>query len=176
MIRIKSLQVLILLVAFLLPSCVAEHPIPEPTSALRGETTVTPSIDFQSLITPGSIETPTVANPLVPIMAKTPGVLDCADIVKAHKESTSTEWEATKISLRGSGYFYTGKVYSVTETDVVHLSGGECHATLHHVPHDIATGLSKGELVEGFGVILNISFYLGEDIDIEVNPDKLFTR
>ena len=109
-------------------------------------------------------------------ITETPGVLDCSDIVKAHGENNADEWEGQKIALRGSGFYYTGKVNTVTETHVVHLSGDLCHATLHHVPHDVVLGLKKGQYVEGYGTVKNISFYLGEDIDIEVNPDLLFVR
>jgi tetratricopeptide (TPR) repeat protein len=107
---------------------------------------------------------------------KTPGVLDCSDIVKSHKESPEDVWEKTKILLRGSEMYYTGRVNSVTETDIVHMTGSLCHITLHHVPHEIAINLSRGQLIEGYGIIKNINFSRGEDIDIDVNPDLLFVR
>ncbi len=112
----------------------------------------------------------------LPAIQKTPGVLDCSDILKAHRESTSEEWEKTKILWRGSEIYYSGNVYAVTETDVVHLSGALCHATLHHVPHDVAITLTKGQQIEGYGTIKNISYFLGEDVDVEVNPELLIVR
>jgi len=112
----------------------------------------------------------------MPTIPKTPGVLDCSDIVKAHKESTTVQWEGAKILLRGSEIYYTGIVNTITETDIVHLTGSLCHATLHLVPHDIAVTLSRGQQIEGYGIIKSISYYRGEDIDIDVNPDLLFVR
>jgi hypothetical protein len=61
-------------------------------------------------------------------------------------------------------------------SDIVHLSGSLCHPTLHNVPHEIAITLSKDQLIEGYGIIKNINYSLGEDIDIEVNPDLSFKR
>jgi hypothetical protein len=56
------------------------------------------------------------------------------------------------------------------------MSGSLCHPTLHNVPHEIAITLSKDQLIEGYGIIKNIIYSLGEDIDIEVNPDLSFKR
>jgi hypothetical protein len=120
--------------------------------------------------------TPTAPRTPVQTVAKTPGVIDCSDIVKAHNESTTVQWERSKILLRGGEIYYTGIVNTVTETDVVHLIGSLCHATLHHVPHEIAINLSRGQQLEGYGTIKNISFYLGEDVDIDINPDLLIVR
>jgi hypothetical protein len=111
-----------------------------------------------------------------PAITGTPGVLNCTDIVDAHKASTAKEWEATKTSYRGREIYYLGTVYSVTEKDAVHMSGTLCHFTLHHVPHEIAVNLSHGQFVEGYRTILNINYYLGEDIDIEANPELIFMR
>jgi len=105
-----------------------------------------------------------------------PGVLDCSDIVKAHKESTNEQWEKTQILLRGSEMYYNGTVNAVTETDAVHMTGSLCHPTLHHVPHEIALNLSNGQQIEGIGIIQNITFTRGEDIDLDVIPDLLFVR
>jgi hypothetical protein len=102
--------------------------------------------------------------------------LDCLDVVKAHKESTDAQWEEKKMILRGSEIYYAGSVFAVTEHDEVHLTGSLCHATLHHVPHEIAIQLSKDQYIEGYGTITSIGFNRGEDIDIEVNPDLLFVR
>jgi hypothetical protein len=124
----------------------------------------------------GGSTTPAIPTTPVPTVVKTPGVLDCSDIVKAHKESTTVQWEGAKILLRGSEIYYTGIVNTFTETDIVHLTGGLCHATLHLVPHDIAITLSRGQQIEGYGTIKSISYYRGEDIDIDINPDLLFVR
>lgn len=112
----------------------------------------------------------------IPHIPQTPGVLDCAAIVQAHQDSTAEDWGGAKLLLRGSEFYYTGRVTSVTETDAVHMSGSLCHITLHNVPHDVAVSLTKGQLIEGYGTIASISYYLGEDVDVEVNPDLLFVR
>jgi hypothetical protein len=120
---------------------------------------------------------PAIASPKITLTPQpTPGVLDCAEIVKAHSESTAADWEGAKILLRGAEYYYTGTVFSVTEHDEVHLTGSLCHATLHHVPHEIAITLSHGQFIEGYGTIASIGFNRGEDVDIEANPDLIFVR
>ena len=122
----------------------------------------------------GGSTIPAIPTTPVPTVVKTPGVLDCSDIVKAHKESTTVQWEGAKILLRRSEIYYTGIVNTVTGTDIVHLTGGLCHATLHLVPHNIAITISRRQQIEGYGTIKSISYYRGEDIDI--NPDLLFVR
>jgi len=112
----------------------------------------------------------------IPPIPQTPGVLDCKAIVKAHQCSTAEDWGGAKLLLRGSEFYYTGRVTSVTEMDVVHMSGSLCHITLHNVPPDVAVELSKGQLIEGYGTIASIGYYLGEAVDVEVNPDLLFVR
>jgi hypothetical protein len=173
-IRIKSFQITLLFVAMIATSCQAGDISSRQTIDSRDEKTVLPSItspfDDSTVITdvPHPTRTPVTDIP------KTPGVLDCSDIVKAHQESTDVEWEGAKILLRGSEFYYAGLVYAVTENDEVHLTGSMCHATLHHVPHEIAINLSNGQYIEGYGTIASVGFNRGEDVDIEVNPDLLF--
>jgi tetratricopeptide (TPR) repeat protein len=104
------------------------------------------------------------------------GMLDCFDIVRTHKESTNEQWDKTRILLRGSEMYYNGTVNAVTETDVVHMTGSLCHPTIHLVPHEIAVTLSNGQIIEGIGIIRNITFSRGEDIDLDVLPELLFVR
>jgi tetratricopeptide (TPR) repeat protein len=104
------------------------------------------------------------------------GMLDCSDIVRAHRESTNEQWEKLKILLRGNMMYYNGTVNAVTETDVVHMTGSLCHPTIHRVPHEIAINLSNGQIIEGFGIIRNIAFSRGEDIDLDVIPKLLLVH
>jgi hypothetical protein len=150
------------------------YPTYTPKPLIRFEVTrvvwVTPIHTFTHQFTPTMTSTP------MPTIPKIPEALDCSDIGKAHKESTTEERERVKTLLRGRVFYYTGTVNTVTEIDAVHLQGSLCHATLHHVPHEIAINLSKGQQIEGYGTILSIGEYLGEDIDLEANPDLIFVH
>jgi hypothetical protein len=157
-------------------SCTAEYLSSKPTIDVNGEMKASPSATQEQRISIEATSTQRANQNQVPSLGKTPGVLECSDIVNAHQNATPDQWEAQKILLRGMEIYYRGTVYSVTETDAVHMSGSLCHATLHHVPHQIAVNLSHGQVIEGYGTILNINYYLGEDIDIEVNPDLIFVR
>jgi hypothetical protein len=174
--RIKLLDLPFILLTGILASCSIEPLSSQQSADLKPGVTVFSSTSSK----PGSGTenpiTPQPANSSMPNLSQTQGVLDCAEIANAHKESSAKEWEAIKNSYRGQEMYYTGTVYSVTETDAVHMSGSLCHATLHHVPHEIAVNLSHGQFIEGYGTILNINYYLGEDVDIEVNPDLIFVR
>jgi hypothetical protein len=176
MTRIKSFPVVLLWVTLISTSCKTEVFPPRQTMDLREERTALPSFTSRSRYTADRTDTPHPTRTPMPTIPKTPGVLDCSDIVKAHKESNSVQWDGEKILLRGREYYYTGTVNSVTDNGEVHLSGSLCHATLHLVPHEIAINLSRGQLIEGYGTIKSISYYLGEDVDIDANPDLLFVR
>ena len=176
MIRIKSFEIMVLFVTLFSTSCQTEAPAARQKVDLMEARTVTPSLTSQLSYTPNLTPTPHPTRTSMPPIPKTPRVLDCSDIVKVHKESTTLEWEKAKILLRGREMYYTGIVNAVTETDAVHMTGSLCHATLHHVPHEIAINLSNGQQIDGYGTIKNINFARGEDIDIEVNPDLLFVR
>lgn len=160
--RVRSF--LLIMVIILFTSCAKAHS----GDSLPSQIPQTQAV--QSASTPNHTPVPT------PTISKTPGVLECSEIVKAHQENTDLQWQGEKILLRGKEYYYSGKVFSVTEHDEVHLTGSLCHATLHQVPHEIAINLTKGQLIEGYGTIKSIGFYRGEDVDIEVNPDLLFVR
>jgi hypothetical protein len=172
----NSLLIIVLLLAINLASCKTLNLTSSQNTNLSEESTVLPSLTQSISDTPDKTVTPPPASNTLPAIRKTPGVLDCADIVKAHSESTAMDWEGEKMLLRGREFFYTGSVFAVTESDAVHLTGSLCHATLHHVPHEIAVMLSHGQLIEGYGTIASISFFRGENVDIEVNPDLLFVR
>jgi hypothetical protein len=176
MTREKYIVIVLLAVIFSSTSCQTEYLASRQIVDLIEARTVTPSLTSHPPYTASETTTPHPTYAALPPITKTPGVLYCADIVKAHQESTKVEWEKTKLLLRGSEMYYIGKVNSVTKTDAVHMTGSLCHVTLHHVPHEIAINLSNGQQVEGYGTISNINFSRGEDIDIEVNPDLLFVR
>lgn len=174
--RKELLQILILLLTLILASCKTTNITSSQNINFAEEKTALPSLTQSLGDRPDKTVVPPTTSSTLPDPHKTPGVLDCADIVKAHSENSMEEWEKTKMLLRGSEFYYIGSVFSVTEHDEVHLTGSLCHATLHHVPHEITVTLPHGQLVEGYGTIASISFFRGEDIDIEVNPDLLFVR
>jgi hypothetical protein len=159
-------RVFICLLALILAACSAQDLPLQQATDFSSDQTVAPAFTNTAIASPEKTLTP----------PPTPGVLDCADIVKAHSESTAIDWEGAKILLRGAEYYYTGTVFSVTEHDEVHLTGSLCHVTLHYVPHEIAVTLSHGQFIEGYGTIASIGFNRGEDVDIEANPDLIFVR
>jgi hypothetical protein len=159
-------RVFICLLALILAACSAQDLPLQQATDFSSDQTVAPAFTNTAIASPEKTLTP----------QPTPGVLDCADIVKAHSESPAADWEGAKILLRGAEYYYTGTVFSVTEHDEVHLTGSLCHVTLHHVPHEIAVNLAHGQLIEGYGTIASIGFNRGEDVDIEANPDLIFVR
>jgi hypothetical protein len=170
------IRVFICLLAPILVSCTSQGLSSQQTADFSPHQTVSPAFTSAMTVSPDKTVAPQATPSLMPAIRKTPGVLDCADIVKAHSESTAADWEGAKILLRGGQYYYTGTVFSVTEHDEVHLSGSLCHVTLHHVPHEIAVNLSHGQFIEGCGTIASIGFNRGEDVDIEANPDLIFVR
>jgi hypothetical protein len=176
MIRNKSVEIVLMFVALISTSCKTWYVTPFQAKELSLERTVLPLSTGQSSNAAETTDTPLPTRKVIPTIPKTPGVYDCSDIVYLHKESTPEQWEQAKNLLKGSMIYYTGTVNVVTETNVVHMTGSMCHPTLHNVPHEISINLSRGQLIEGYGTIKNISSYLGEDIDIEVNPDLLFVR
>jgi hypothetical protein len=176
MIRIRSFGFAALFVTLLFTACKSEYPAYGTTAAFGAERPTIASTAGCPCSTADITDKLQPTQPAIPTIAKTPGVLDCADIVKAHKESTDLQWEGEKMRLRGSEIYYVGTVFAVTEHDEVHLTGSLCHATLHHVPHEISIQLTKGQYIEGYGTITSVGFNRGEDIDIEVNPDLLFVR
>jgi hypothetical protein len=176
MIPIKSFQIVLLLLALIATSCKTVELTPRQTMVLPEERTDLSSFASTLTYTPELTYTSYPTRTPMPTISKTPGVLDCSAIVKAHSESTLVDWEGTKMLLRGSEIYYEGSVFAVTEHDEVHLTGSLCHATLHHVPHEIAIELSIGQYMEGYGTIASIGFNRGEDVDIEVYPDLLFVR
>jgi hypothetical protein len=159
-------RVFICLLALILAACSAQDLPLQQATDFSSDQTVAHAFTNTAIASPEKTLTP----------PPTPGVLDCADIVKAHSESTAIDWEGAKILLRGAEYYYTGTVFSVTEHDEVHLTGSLCHVTLHYVPHEIAVTLSHGQFIEGYGTIASIGFNRGEDVDIEANPDLIFVR
>jgi hypothetical protein len=160
------LRVFICLLALILVSCSTQDLPFRQVTDFSPDQTVSPAFSSTAIASPDKTVTP----------QPTPGVLDCADIVKAHSECTAADWEGAKLLLRGAEYYYTGTVFSVTEHDEVHLTGSLCHVTLHHVPHEIAVNLSHGQFIEGYGTIASIGFNRGEDVDVEANPDSIFVH
>jgi hypothetical protein len=137
-------RVFICLLALILAACSAQDLSLQQATDFSSDQTVSPAFTNTAIASPEKTLTP----------QPTPGVLDCADIVKAHSESPAADWEGAKILLTGS----------------------LCHVTLHHVPHEIAVNLAHGQLIEGYGTIASIGFNRGEDVDIEASPDLIFVR
>lgn len=172
----KAFQVFILLLVLILTSCKTQQLPSGQMTDFSEDQTASATLSHATTLSPDKTIIPQSTPSSFPAVRKTPGVLDCADVVKAHSESTDSDWEGAKMLLRGTEFYYTGTVFSVTEHDEVHLTGSLCHTTLHHVPHEIAVNLSHGQFIEGYGTIASIGFNRGEDVDVEANPDLIFVR
>jgi hypothetical protein len=113
---------------------------------------------------------------ITPRPTKIPGVLECRDIISTHEGMTDMQWEEYKQSIQGKQIYFSGVVSQVHDDGSVFM-GEDCGITLYRVPHDIAIALNKGQLLEGYGTIQNVSYFLlGVLIDININPDLLIVR
>ncbi|OGO31203.1 MAG: hypothetical protein A2Z16_11040 [Chloroflexi bacterium RBG_16_54_18] len=123
---------------------------------------------------PTKISLPTVN--LLP--TKIPGVLECADIDRAHEELTDLVWEAYKNSIEGEKIYFSGKVEQVyDDAGVVLAFDNLCGTTLDNIPYDIAIKLSKGQHLEGYGTIENLAYLIDHvELEITINPELLIVR
>jgi hypothetical protein len=127
--------------------------------------------------------TPTIPtnNPLPTVTSlppKMPGVLECADIDRAHEELTDLVWEAYKSSIEGEKIYFSGKVEQVyDDASVALVFDNICGTTLDNIPYDIAIKLSKGQHLEGYGTIKIVAYFIDHvTLEITVNPDLLMMR
>lgn len=109
---------------------------------------------------------------------KIPGVLECADIVRAHAELTDSVWEAYKSSIEGKKIYFSGKVEQVYDDDGVALAFDNlCRTTLDNIPSYITIKLSKGQHLEGYGTIKNLAYLIDHvELVIRINPESLIIR
>ena len=123
---------------------------------------------------PTNIPLPTVTS----LPTKMPGVLECADIDRAHEELTDLVWEAYKSSIEGEKIYFSGKVEQVYDDARVGLVfDNKCGTTLENIPYDISIKLSKGRHLEGYGTIKNVIYSINHvTMEITVNPDLLIVR
>lgn len=123
---------------------------------------------------PTTIPLPTVNS----LPTKVPGVLECADIDRAHKELTDLVWEAYINSIEGEKIYFSGKVEQVYDDARVALAlDNLCRTTLDNIPSDTAIKLSKGQHLEGYGKIKNLAYLIDHlELVITINPELLIVR
>jgi hypothetical protein len=124
--------------------------------------------------TPTDIPLPTVNS----LPTKIPGVLECADIDRAHEELNDSVWEAYKNSIEGEKIYFSGMVEQVYDDGSIALVFNNiCETTLDNIPYEMAIKLSKGQHLEGYGTIKNLAYLIDHvELDITINPELLIVR
>jgi len=127
--------------------------------------------------------TPTIPTniPLLTVTSlptKMPGVLECADIDRAHEELADLVWEAYKSSIEGEKIYFSGKVEQVyDDASVALVFDNMCETKLDNIPYDISIKLSIGQNLEGYGTVKNVAYFIDHvTLEITVNPDILLVR
>ena len=123
---------------------------------------------------PTNISLPTVNS----LPTTIPGVLECADIDRAHEELTDLVWEAYKSSIEGEKIYFSGKVEQVyDDASVVLVFDNICETTLDNIPYEMAIKLSKGQHLEGYGTIKNLTYLIDHvELVITINPELIIVR
>jgi hypothetical protein len=93
-----------------------------------------------------------------------PGVLVCSDIVTAHEGMTSSQWKEYISTIKGKEIFFSGNYGKAFANGSVAVDNdvntGSCGFTLYGVPHDIAIGITKGQQLEGYGILTDAEWFV----------------
>jgi hypothetical protein len=109
----------------------------------------------------------------------TPGVLQCADILRAKEGQTDSQWEEYTQSVLGKEVYFSGEVdhiFSMTN-HVGLVYDNTCGTELYNIPDEKLNNISEGQHLEGYGTIKDVSNFADlVRLKINVNPDLLIIR
>lgn len=74
-----------------------------------------------------------------------------------HDKSTDLQWDAYKDEVRGRNIYFSGEVYQVYEDYSAGIStNDDCGNIIYKIPPEIASSLTKGQHIAGFGTVRNM--------------------
>lgn len=151
--------------------------IPGPTYTLGPTNTPEPTYTPSPTYTPLPTNTPVPTNTSSPTAF--PNLITCDEIVAKHDSATDIQWQDYKDKVRGMNYHFSGEVRQVYDNNSVSISSDDarCGTTVYSVPRDIAIGLSKGQHIEGYGTIKDLSWFLWvATVDVYLLPETIIVH
>jgi hypothetical protein len=187
--KLKIYWIALLFICLVSSACESTMPIPQPAYTAHPVRSLTPTNTRRPTAIPrasytiGPTKTPTLTHTPRPTSTATatikPGVLECTIITDKHDSGiTKLQWMEYTQSVIGKEIYFSGEVYEVYAGDRVGLISinAPCNFLFLNIPHDIATGLIKGQHLSGYGVISDILYENYMLIYVNVYQDSLTMR